>query len=104
MAGMIAVYIPCRDEDEARRLSMHLLEKRLIACANIWPVNSLYMWKGEPADENETVLLAKTVEEKYAGVVEETERLHSYEIPAVTRFSIGSNQSYEKWLRNEVSQ
>ncbi len=102
--GMIDVYIPCRDEEEARRISLHLLEKRLIACSNIWPVNSLYIWKGQPADEKEFVILAKTADEKYPEIIVETEKLHSYEVPGITKFNIEANEAYGKWLRKEVSQ
>jgi len=50
---MTLVYITCRDEKEAVKISRHLLNKRLIACSNIHPIRSLYWWKGKIQDGKE---------------------------------------------------
>ena len=60
--NMSLVYITCRDNSEAEKISRHLLERRLIACANILPVKSLYWWDGRIVDENEVVIFAKAVD------------------------------------------
>lgn len=44
---MIQIQWTCATTQEARKGATLLLEKRLIACANIIPqVESLYLWKG----------------------------------------------------------
>jgi len=101
---MIAVYIPCKDENEAGDIAKKLLEKKLVACAGMWPIRSLYTWKGEIADESETVILAKSTKENYQEIKTEVKKNHSYETPAIIKFNIESNKDYEKWLRQEVSQ
>mgnify|MGYP001824824030 CR=1 FL=1 len=101
---MIAVYIPCKDDDEAGRVGAHLLEKKLVACANIWPIRSMYMWKGNLVDEGEVVCLLKSTEDKYEAIKQEVAKVHSYEVPAIIKFNISANEDYEKWLRDELNQ
>jgi len=42
---MILTYITCKDKSEARKISEHLLKKRLIVCDNIFPIESMHWWK-----------------------------------------------------------
>ncbi len=62
---MTLVYITCKDEEEAVRISKHLLNKRLIACSNMHPIRSMYWWKGKIEDENEVAIIAKTLGKNY---------------------------------------
>jgi len=41
----IFVYITNPTKKEAEKIARHLLEKHLIACANIFPIESFYWWK-----------------------------------------------------------
>jgi len=79
-----------------------LLKKKLIACGNIFPINSLYWWEGEIVDENEFVLIAKTIEANFEKVKNEVEKIHSYRCPCVIRIPVSSNKKYFDWLRSEV--
>ena len=58
------VYVACKDNEEAEKISNHLLKKRLIACANTFPVKSIYRWKNKINKDNEIVVLAKSLKEK----------------------------------------
>jgi periplasmic divalent cation tolerance protein len=35
-----------KDEAEAEKLTRVLIEEKLVACVNYFPVNSVYRWKG----------------------------------------------------------
>jgi len=62
---MTLVYITCKDEEEAVKISKHLLEKRLIACSNMHPIRSMYWWNSKIQDEREVVIIAKTLDKNY---------------------------------------
>jgi len=98
----IFIYITNPTKEEARKIAKHLLKKKLIACGNIFPINSLYWWEGEIADENEFVLIAKTIEANFEKVKREVEKIHSYTCPCVIRILVSSNEKYLDWLRSEV--
>ena len=55
---MTLIYITCKDEKEAVKISKHLLGKSLIACSNIHPIRSMYMWNKKLQDEKEFVIIA----------------------------------------------
>jgi len=98
----IFIYITNPSKEEARKIAKYLLKKKLIACGNIFPINSLYWWEGEIADENEFVLIAKTMEANFEKVKNEVEKIHSYAVPCVIKIPVSSNKKYFDWLRSEV--
>ncbi|MFH1182384.1 MAG: divalent-cation tolerance protein CutA [Candidatus Woesearchaeota archaeon] len=100
---MISVYITCKDEKEAESIVKHLLQLRLIACANLFPVRSLYWWKDKIQDEKEVAIIAKATDEKFAAIVDEVKHLHSYEVPCIVALPWkDSNPEYGQWVENET--
>ena len=94
---MTLIYITCKDEKEAVKISKHLLEKRLIACSNMFPIRSIYFWKGKMQDNKEFAIMAKTKEKNYKKIKEEVSKLHSYDVPCILKIDAEANESYEKW-------
>jgi len=99
---MTLIYITCKDEEEAVKISKHLLNKRLIACSNMYPVRSMYWWQGKIADEKEFVIIAKTKEKNYKTIKEEVKKIHSYNIPCILKIDAEANKSYAKWIDEEL--
>lgn len=100
---MILVYITHPTKEEAKKIAEHLIQKKLIVCANIFPIESFYKWKGKLADESEFVLLGKTKEENYKKVVIEVEQIHSYDVPCILKIPMEANEGYENWIKREIS-
>ena len=99
---MTLIYITCKDEEEAVKISKNLLEKRLIACSNMHPIRSMYWWKGKIQDEKEVVIIAKTLEKNYGRIKKEVSKLHSYDIPCILKIDAEANESCDKWVKEEV--
>lgn len=99
---MTLAYIICRDAVEADKISMRLLRKRLIACANIFPVRSMYWWKKKIMSEAESVVIAKTSEKNFDKVSSEVKKMHSYKIPCILRIDSKANKEYWKWAEKEM--
>lgn len=98
----VDIYVTCANKKEAEKISLHLLKKRLIACANIFPINSVYRWKGEIEKSKEYALLAKSKEKNFKKIKSEVERLHSYETPVIEKIKIDVNAKTKKWIEKEV--
>ena len=79
-----------------------LVKEKLIACANIFPITSLYFWQGEMKDDNEVVLIAKTTTEKAEQVEKKIISMHSYKLPCILKFSGEANREYENWVKSQV--
>ena len=99
---MALVYITCRDRKEAEKVSLHLLRKRVIACANIFPIKSMYWWNHKIVNEEENVIIAKTNEKKFKELVKQVKKVHSYKIPCILKIEATANKEYEAWVNKEI--
>jgi len=103
MNDFIFIYITNPNKEEAKKIAKHLIEKKLIACANIYDnITSIYFWEGKIADENECVLIAKTLDKNFEKVKTEVEKIHTYKIPCIVKIPVSSNQKYFEWIKEEV--
>jgi periplasmic divalent cation tolerance protein len=65
----------------------------------MFPINSVYVWKGEVRDENEAALFIKCRREDYEEIEREILRNHSYELPEIALLPIeGGLPGYLDWL------
>ena len=99
------LYVTHENEEEARKIVSILLSENLIACANIFPIQSVYKWKWEIADTKEIVTLLKTSNKLTKVVEQRILETHPYEIPCVMVLSdeIAANLSYASWIQNETN-
>ena len=104
MDNLILLYITNPSKEQAKKIVKHLLEKKLIACANIFPIESLYWWEGKIAEENEFVAIVKTTEKNFEKVKNEVEKLHPYTIPCIIKIPVRSNEKFFNWLKSEVKE
>lgn len=100
----IFVYVTTVDEEEASKIAKHLLNKKLIACANFFPMKSVYNWEGKVNEDNEVVLLLKTIEEKFSILKEEIKKIHSYDTPCIAKIPVSFNEEYSEWLKGQFSE
>lgn len=99
---MTLLYITCKDRKEAENISMHLLRKRLIACSNVFPIQSMYWWNYRIANQTEYAIIAKTNSKNYKKAMNEIKKVHSYKIPCILKLNAKANKKYEDWVNREV--
>lgn len=102
-SGIRLLYVTTSNIDQARELARTLLDRKLIACANILPqMESVYRWEGEVRFESEAVLILKTEKRLVEAAQNAVLELHSYQTPCVLTLPIESgSQGYIDWLKNE---
>jgi periplasmic divalent cation tolerance protein len=100
---IILVYITNPTKKEAEKVANFLLDKKLIACANIFPIKSFYWWKGKKEKGNEFVLIGKTLENNFEKIKKETEKVHSYKTPCILNIPATANEKYYKWMKSVLS-
>lgn len=98
----IAIYITFGSEESAKTIAHQLIEKRLVACYNIFPIASAYWWQEAIQTDNEFVAIVKTIPEMWDKVVKEVEQLHPYEVPCIMKMEVAANAGYEDWVRAQV--
>ncbi len=98
------VYITAGSMDEAKSIGRVLVEERLAACVNIFPITSVYRWKDNIEEAVEFVILVKTVTGKVKDIEKRVKQLHSYEVPCVISFKMDSgSEDYLDWIRECVT-
>jgi periplasmic divalent cation tolerance protein len=104
MTDKIVVLSTAGSPDEAHRLAMHLVEKRLAACVNILPaVRSVYRWKGAVEDGQEVMLLIKTRRPLLKNLEKELRAVHSYEVPEMVALPVVEGlEDYLNWIDMET--
>jgi periplasmic divalent cation tolerance protein len=90
--------------DDAELLVRALLDARLIACGTLMPgARSLYHWEGEITDEQEVVVLLKTVAARLDAIGEAFTRHHPYDVPELLVFPTHAGlEGYLGWVRDET--
>lgn len=98
------IYITAPEFAEAERLARELVEKRLVACANIVPrIVSTYWWDNRVCEDEETLIIAKTPRELVETVIQAVKKSHSYEVPAILAIdAVDGNVDFINWLHGEV--
>ena len=89
--------------ERARALAAELLERRLVACASLLPVQSHYRWQGQITSCEEVQLLLKTSSERLEALREALLALHSYDTPEWIHWSAVSAGAYGQWLVESLS-
>lgn len=97
----IVVLMTVGSEGEAIRLSRILVKAELAACVNIIPgVRSIFKWDGNITEEQEFMLLAKTVSQAFDQLVSMVKANHSYSVPEVIALPVKyGSEEYLSWIR-----
>ena len=90
--------------EEAAQLARTMLEKKMIACANIFePHQALYWWDGKICEDREVTIIMETNEDMLNIALGELQKQHSYDTPKIMVFSPSNVPvSFSKWLDKEV--
>ncbi len=99
----LIIYVTHPSKPEAARITSDLLKKRIIACANYVPVESVFWWEGFMTNSDEIVTLYKTRVENWDIVRTTIESLHIYKTPCIIKLAtVEANEKYEKWIQDET--
>ena len=100
----MAVFITAKDRAQAKTISDQLLDKKLIACANIVEgVESVFRWQGKIDQAKETLIILKSKQSLFKEIVKTVKAHHSYEVPEIIALPIvEGNPDYLKWIDESV--
>eukprot|EP00347_Sterkiella_histriomuscorum_P016513 403352895 len=102
---VIIAYVTVPNQEIAEKLGGLLVEKQLVACANIIPgLTSIYKWKGQIEKDSELLMMLKTKRSLFQELVNEVKANHPYECPEI--ISVGDVQQaykpYYDWILKET--
>jgi periplasmic divalent cation tolerance protein len=89
MSDLALVLTTADSERLCLRIASALVEQKLAACVNIVKsVRSIYRWKDKIHDDEEFVLLVKTLREALPEVRRTIKELHTYDLPDIVALPI----------------
>lgn len=99
------VYVTTSSNEEARTIAYQVVSANLAACANIFPnVESIYRWKGKVHNDQEAILVLKTMSACVTELTTKIKKIHSYDCPCVVALPIeGGNKDFLDWIDKEIN-
>lgn len=102
--SLIVVSTTVETKADAERLASILIERRLVACAQISsPLTSMYRWQGKIVIAEEFLLTLKTRKSLYESVAQTLRLEHPYQVPEVIGQEIEMvDERYSGWIAEET--
>ncbi|MBE9172575.1 divalent-cation tolerance protein CutA [Cyanobium sp. LEGE 06143] len=100
---LLTVHTTVANQDDAWRLARRVVTRRLAACAQLQPIDSLYLWKGELVEEPEIRISFKTTRGQQRALMEQIREAHLYEVPEISTTPLQDVEpAYRRWLIEQV--
>jgi len=89
--------------EEAQSLGTLIINKKIAACVDFWPISSCFNWKGSFQCVSQAMLLITTFEAKLKEVNEIISDNHTYSIPLIAGVDVRRiNHSYKEWMTESI--
>jgi periplasmic divalent cation tolerance protein len=93
------VMTTCGDKANAETIATRLVEDRLAACVQIFPLASVYRWEGAVQHANEWMLFCKIKSNDYANVEAAIRATHTYSNPEIVEVAFENGaKAYLDWI------
>ena len=103
MDKYIIVTTLCNKEEIANNILNTLLDKKLVAGAQISKVHSKYWWNNELEECDEYKLKFRTKENLFAEIETEIKKIHDYETAEISYSEIKcANNNFLSWINKET--
>lgn len=102
MSDIRLIYTTLASREQARELIREALDQGLIACANLFAMESHYSWQGERCEDAEYAAILKTSPEKEAALRSWLEGRHPYEVPCILSWEAQANPAYGGWILGQL--
>lgn len=99
----IIVQVSAADTDQAWTIAQAVVAQKLVACAQIFPIRSVYEWEGAIAQDDEHLILMKTRRDRYEQLEALITNLHSYDVPEIMALPVVAGSApYLRWIDEVV--
>lgn len=102
MSTLQVLYTTHPDKECAQHMTKLLLEKRLVACGNIYPIESHYWWEDKIESAKEWVVIYKTRHENLEAIEAVFRSHHPYDVPCIVNYEAKANKDYMDWVAKET--
>jgi periplasmic divalent cation tolerance protein len=96
------VYSMFGSEKDAANALDEMLSAKVVACGNYFPCTSSFVWNDSVHNEKEWVLIVKTSHKMSQNARDWLQKHHCYEVPAILSWPVQANESYARWVEEQV--
>ncbi|MBN8506587.1 MAG: divalent-cation tolerance protein CutA [Burkholderiales bacterium] len=90
--------------EQAHALARAMVERRLAACVQLEPVESVYHWDGALQQDAEVRLLLKTTAARWPALCEALRALHPYTLPQILALPVADAlPAFARWVGEQTS-
>ena len=88
----------------AEVMARSMVERRLCACANVVAaVKSFYHWKDQLQNEQESLIIIKTTQQRIDDLIKYVRETHPYDIPEIITVPVAEGlPDYVDWVIDEM--
>lgn len=98
------VLVTAATELEARGIAQTLVQAKLAACVNFYPVQSIYTWQGKTQQDPEWQLVIKTDLQRFGELAAKIQEIHSYDVPEIIALPIQAGAPpYLEWMATQTT-
>ena len=103
--AVLAAFSTFPSPEKAAEVARTLVTEGLAACVNlVGPVRSIYRWKGEVCDDQETLAVIKTTRDRFDALKARLVALHPYEVAELIAMPIEAGHApYLAWVTAETA-
>lgn len=103
-AGYCVVVTTVDSEAAAERIVGRALDARLAACAQVFPITSHYVWRGERKRDAELLVQLKTRDDLWDALAAAIREVHPYETPEILKTPItAGDAAYLRWIDDSTA-
>lgn len=101
---VLVILVTAVNQEEAVRIGKEMVNAKLAACANVIPgIQSIYRWNGKVVQEEEVLLILKSVKQRYRALEKAIKTMHTYEIPEIIALPVKEGfDRYIGWVGRET--
>lgn len=92
-----------KGEKLAKKLAKILLDKKLAACVQFLPIESMYVWEGKIENKREILVSIKSKNSLYKKIEKIIKEQHFYEIPEILAMQMDQGlTAYLNWINSST--
>ncbi len=101
-AEFVEIKTTFQNMKQARQMAEFLLDENLIACGQIFKIESHYNWKDKRFAEEEYMLVMKSRSSLIKKLEKTIKEKHPYEVPELVVTKIKTSEEYAKWVKKNT--
>lgn len=98
------IYSTAGSKKEAAKIAKALVDERLVACVNYFPINSIYRWNKKTEQAREYAMISKTLKKNFGKIKNKIKKMHSYKTPSIVSLAIeNGDEKYLQWIEESLN-